>query len=215
MCFQIVYNNDLGCYNMSEMIKYKNCYIMTEYHRLPSFYTSQIISDRNIPSDVKWSYLCSEWWMDRMTPELRWSCLRVTSTVNSFLPLSFWTICSETSTGATTSLEDPRMKTEISDNIQMAKMVNSCIHMALSSQTLYNLSLICPHTHTHTHTVTHRWQRDMMHRAALLIGSSLWFSFMPKDTLTSGQEHPTPWLVNHLHYVLILTAINVIIISII
>lgn len=69
-----------------------------------------ILCNKNIfwtEHSVNRSYLCSDWWMERMTPELRWSCLRVASTVNSFLPLSFCSICSETSTGAFTSLEDP------------------------------------------------------------------------------------------------------------
>lgn len=51
--------------------------------------------------------LWSAWWMDKMTPELRRSCLRVATTVNSVLFLNFRSMCSATSSVAFTFREAP------------------------------------------------------------------------------------------------------------
>lgn len=56
------------------------------------------------------TYLWSKWWIERITPEFKWACFKVTRIVNSYLFLNFWKNISAVSGDAFTLLEVSKRK---------------------------------------------------------------------------------------------------------
>lgn len=56
------------------------------------------------------TYLWSKWWIERITPEFKWACFKVTRIVNSYLFLNFWKKISAVSGDAFTLLEVSKRK---------------------------------------------------------------------------------------------------------
>lgn len=71
------------------------------------------------------THLWSKWWIERITPEFKWACFKVTRIVNSHLFLNFWKKISAVSGDAFTFLEVSKIN--IRGNIIQYKILCYCI----------------------------------------------------------------------------------------